>query len=249
MIKVNIKFTSTATIKLLSGFSIVLLFAGIFYFDLTHYISMDFFLSEKKRLFDLYEHEPLLFIFVFFCVYIFCAAFSIPGAALLSLIAGFIFDFVIGSLVVSLASVIGAVCAFLISRFLMKDFVQRKFAKHLKTVNEGLKQKGAFYIFSLRLIPVFPFFLINILMGITPISIKQFAIGSFLGMLPGTFVYVNAGKQLSHISAIHQIFSVKVIVSFTLLALLPWIFKGLIRIYQKWPMRLKIKSFLKKLYR
>ena len=220
-------------LKILTALSIVLLFTAVFYFDLSRYFDIAFFLREKEKLLSLYQQFPIKFILVYFFLYIFCAAFSIPGAALLSLFAGFLFDFVIGSLVVSLGSVIGALCAFLIARFLMKDFVQKKFAKQLKTVNEGFKKDGAFYLFSLRLIPVFPFFMINILMAVTSISVRQFLIGSFLGMLPGTLVYVNAGKQLAHISAVHELFSIKIILSFMLLALLPWIVKWLIQKYRQ----------------
>ena len=221
-------------LKILTAFSIVLLFTAVFYFDLSRYFDIAFFLREKEKLLSFYQQFPIRFILIYFCVYVFCAAFSIPGAALLTLFAGFLFDFVIGSLVVSLGSTMGALCAFLIARFLMKDFVQRKFAKHLKTVNEGFKKDGAFYLFSLRLIPVFPFFLINILMAVTSISVRQFTVGSFLGMLPGTLVYVNAGKQLAHISAVHELFSIKIVLSFILLALLPWIVKWLIQIYKKY---------------
>ncbi|MCZ0932765.1 MAG: TVP38/TMEM64 family protein [Oligoflexia bacterium] len=226
-------------LRILTFLAIILLFVIVFHLDLIRYFNMEFFLSEKNKLLSLYQDSPVFFILTYFCIYVFCATFSIPGAALLSLVSGFLFGFFIGSAVVSLGSATGAVCSFLISRFLMKNFVQKKFASRLKTINEGLKKNGAFYLFSLRLIPVFPFFLINILMGVTPISTKQFVIGSFLGMLPGTFVFVNAGRQLAHISSIHQIFSVKVILSFILLALLPWIFKWLIKIGKKLQMKYK----------
>ena len=220
-------------LKILTVLVIVLLFVVVFYFDLTRYLDISFLLNEKEKLFSLYRDYPVLFILIYFCIYVFCATFSIPGAALLTLASGFLFDFLIGSLVVSLASTMGATFAFLISRFLMKDFVQRKFAKRLKTVNEGFKKNGIFYLLSLRFMPIFPFVLINVLMGVTPISTKQYIIGSFLGMLPMTFVFVNAGRQLAHITAIHQILSLKVILSFILLALLPWIFKWLVQIDKK----------------
>ncbi|MDE0092631.1 MAG: TVP38/TMEM64 family protein [Oligoflexia bacterium] len=228
MIQENIKLISV--VKILTVFFIVLLFILFFYFDLNRYFSMDFFLNEKKRLFALYENSPVLFIFAYFCVYVFCATINIPGAALLTLIAGFIFDFLVGSLVVSLGSTVGATFSFLISRFLIKDFIQKKLARYLKTINDGFKKDGFFYLLSLRLIPVFPFFLVNLLMGVSSISSRQFIAGSFLGMLPSTFVYVNAGRQLAHIESIYQIFSIEIILSFALLALLPWIIKGGLKI-------------------
>ena len=215
--------------KALTVLGIVLFFVLFFYFDLASYIDINYVLREKKKLFSLYQNFPALFILAYFFIYVVCAALSVPGAAVLTLIAGFIFDFLIACLVVSLASTAGAVLAFLMSRFLIRDFVQKKFAKHLKTINEGLKKNGIFYLISLRLLPIFPFFLVNMLMAVTPISTKHFIIGSFFGMLPMTFVYVNAGRQLAYISDIRQIFSKEVIVSFLLLALLPWIIKVLLK--------------------
>ena len=226
-------------LKLLTVFLIVLLFIVVFQLDLLRWFDIHFFLNKKEELLELYNKSPVFFILSYFCIYVFCATFSIPGAALLSLFSGFLFNFLIGSLVVSLGSVMGAVFSFLISRFLMKDFVQKKFSKRLKTINKGLEQSGAFYLFSLRLMPIFPFVLINILMGVTSISMKQFAVGSFLGMLPGTFVYVNAGKQLAHISSIQEIFSIEVILSFVLLALFPWFIKLVLKAVKKLQSRLK----------
>ena len=220
-------------LKILIALAILLLFIVVFQLGLNRYLDISFFLSQKEKLFALYQSSPVRFIFIYFCIYVFCATLSIPGAALLSLFSGFLFDFLIGVAVVSLASTTGAVFAFLISRFLMKDFAQKKFPARLKIVNEGLKKDGAFYLFSLRLMPMLPYFLINILMGATSISTKQFAIGSFLGMLPGSFIYVNAGKQLAHISSVYQIFSIKVFLSFILLALLPWGLKWLVKIAKK----------------
>ena len=220
-------------LKILTFFFIVLLFVVIFKTNLISYLDIEFILSKKDRIFLFYERYPLQFIFSYFCFYVFCAAFSIPGAAILTLVSGFIFGFAIGSLVVSLGSTIGAVFAFLISRFLLKDFIQKKFIKQLNKVNAGLKQNGVFYLLSLRLIPLIPFVLLNVLMGVTSISIKQYTIGSFLGMLPAAFVFVNAGSQLSYVTDVRQIFSLKIILSFLLLALLPWLFKWLFIIYKK----------------
>ena len=216
-------------LKVLIFFSILVLFVFIFKMDISNYLNIEFFLNEKDKLLLFYKNQPLVFIIIYFCFYVFCATFSIPGAAILTLTSGFLFGFVIGSLVVSLGSTTGAVFSFLISRFLLKDFIQKKFAKKLKRINEGLKKDGLFYMLSLRLVPIFPYVLINLLMGVTPISLKQYTIGSFLGMLPMTFVFVNAGKQLSHIQSVSEIFSGKIILSFFLLAILPWLLKLLIK--------------------
>ena len=130
---------------------------------------------------------------------------------------------------VSLGSTTGAAFCFLISRFLLKDFVQKKFHSKLKAINKGFKKEGAFYCFSLRLIPVFPFFMVNLLMGVTPISLRSFVTASFLGMLPGSLVYVNAGKQLAHIQSPAELFSPLIVLSFLLLAFLPWIMKWILK--------------------
>ncbi|MCY4321351.1 MAG: TVP38/TMEM64 family protein [Bdellovibrionaceae bacterium] len=220
-------------LKILTIFCIIFIFVIVFKLDLTRYLDINFFINQKDSLFSFYENSPLLFIFIYFCIYVFCATLSIPGAPLLTLVSGFLFDFWIGSLVVSLGSTLGAVFAFLISRFLMADFVEKKLSKKLIKINEGLKKDGVMYLFSLRIIPIFPYFMVNILLGVTSISLKKFTIGSFLGMLPGTFVYVNAGKQLNNISSISQIFSLEVIFSFILLAFLPWILKWILKLYKK----------------
>ena len=209
---------------------IVLLFGLFFHFDLNQYFNPDFFLSKKQDLDFIYKDSPVLFVLAFFSFYVFCAALSIPGAALLTLVAGFLFDFFIGSLVVSLGSTAGAAVAFLISRFLLRDFIQKKFHSRLKTINKGFEKDGAFYLFSLRLIPVFPFFVINLLMGVTPISVRQFVLASFFGMLPATCVYVNAGTQLANIQSLTEIISLPIILSFCLLAILPWIMKFFLKI-------------------
>ena len=215
--------------KIFLLFLIFLSFALFFHFDLDQYLNLDFFISKKQDIDSFYKSSPVFFVLAFFVFYVFCATFSIPGAALLTLVSGFFFNFFIGSLVVSLGSTIGGTFAFLISRFLLKDFIQKKFHSRLQTINKGFEKDGAFYLFSLRLIPIFPFFFVNLLMGITPISVRKFFIASLLGMLPATFVYVNAGSQLSNIKSIAEIFSPTLILSFLFLAFLPWIMKFLLK--------------------
>ena len=162
---------------------------------------------------------------LYFSLYVAVTALSFPGAAVVTLLGAALFGFWTSLLLVSFASTLGATLAFLSSRFLLKDWVQQKFGDRLSTINEGVKKDGAFYLFSLRLIPVVPFFLINLLMGLTPLSVARFYIVSQLGMLPGTAVYLNAGTQLANIDSLSGIVSLPVILSFILLGLFPIITK------------------------
>ena len=215
--------------KILIFFLILFVFSMFFYFDLGAYLNISFFTEKKQYLVSLYKTSPVLFVSVYFIFYIICATLSIPGAAVLTLLAGFLFHFLLGCLVVSLGSTIGATFAFLISRFLLRDWIQQKFKSKMETLNRGFKKNGIFYLFSLRLIPVFPFFAVNSLMGLTSIPVKHFFIASLVGMLPGTMVYVNAGSQLGKIESPKEIFSLSVFLSFLALALLPWVIKFLLK--------------------
>ncbi|MEZ8100287.1 TVP38/TMEM64 family protein [Vibrio bivalvicida] len=161
----------------------------------------------------------------YFLAYIAITAFSIPGAAVVTLLGAALFGFWTSLLLVSFASTIGATLAFLSSRYLLRDWVQSKFGEKLNAINQGVEKDGAFYLFSLRLIPVFPFFLINLLMGLTPIATVRFYLVSQLGMLPGTAVYLNAGTQLAQIDSLSGIVSPTVLASFALLGLFPVIAK------------------------
>lgn len=161
----------------------------------------------------------------YFLAYVAITAFSIPGAAVVTLLGAALFGFWTSLLLVSFASTIGATLAFLSSRYLLRDWVQTKFGDKLNAINQGVERDGAFYLFSLRLIPVFPFFLINLLMGLTPIATARFYLVSQLGMLPGTAVYLNAGTQLAQIDSLSGIVSPTVLASFALLGLFPVIAK------------------------
>lgn len=162
---------------------------------------------------------------LYFLFYILITAFSIPGAAVVTLLGAALFGFWMSLLLVSFASTLGATIAFLSSRYLLRDWVQSKFGSKLEAINKGVERDGAFYLFSLRLIPVFPFFLINLLMGLTPIKVSRFYLVSQLGMLPGTAVYLNAGTQLAEINTLSGIVSPTVLASFALLGLFPIIAK------------------------
>ncbi len=177
---------------------------------------------------------------LFFVLYIAVAALSLPGAAVLTLAAGALFGLVWGVVLVSFASSIGATLAFLVARFILRDSVQKRFGDRLQAINKGIEQEGAFYLFTLRLVPIFPFFLINLLMGLTPIRTLTFYWISQVGMLAGTVVYVNAGTQLAQIESIGGILSPGLVLSFAALGIFPLIGKKVVdwlkkrRVYAKW---------------
>lgn len=215
------------------------IFAFIF-FDVGAMLTLENLKDQQQAIDARYQASPLLVILVFFLIYVAATALSIPGAAILTLAAGAIFGLVIGTVIVSFASTIGATLAFLGSRYLFRDWVQARFGARLKALNEGMQRDGAFYLFSLRLVPVFPFFLVNLLMGLTPIRTWTYFWVSQLGMLLGTIVYVNAGTQIARIDAVSDILSPGLLGSFAVLALTPWIGKWIIgfvkrrRVYAEW---------------
>ena len=207
---------------------IVLLIASYFIFDLGQYLTLDALSARQDALVAYYHDHTGVMIAGFFAVYVAATALSFPGAAILTLAAGAIFGLWTGLVLVSFASTIGATLAFLISRLLLRDWVQSKFGRRLKTINEGVKKDGPFYLFSLRLVPAFPFFVINLVMGLTSIKTRTFYWVSQLGMLPGTAVYVNAGTQLAGIESTSDILSPALIGSFVLLAIFPFIARFLV---------------------
>ncbi|MEE9448303.1 MAG: TVP38/TMEM64 family protein [Arenicellales bacterium] len=177
--------------------------------------------------------HPSLIVWVFLAVYIVFTALSIPGATILTLASGAIFGVVMGTVWVSIASTIGATLAFLMSRYFFKNAVQAKFGDRLGAIEENLKKDGAFYLFSMRLVPVIPFFVINLVMGLTPIKTATYAFASWAGMLAGTAVYVNAGTQLAKLNSLNDILSAPIILSFVLLATFPFIARRLIQLFRK----------------
>ncbi|MDN3609592.1 TVP38/TMEM64 family protein [Vibrio ostreicida] len=189
------------------------------------YLTLENAKVQQTALSDFISNNFALAAVVYFLAYIAITAFSIPGAAVVTLLGAALFGFWTSLVLVSFASTIGATLAFLSSRFLLRDWVQNKFGDRLNAINQGVERDGAFYLFSLRLIPVFPFFLINLLMGLTPLSAARFYFVSQLGMLPGTAVYLNAGTQLAQIDSLSGIVSPTVLASFALLGLFPVIAK------------------------
>ncbi|GMV59075.1 MAG: hypothetical protein AMXMBFR72_21750 [Betaproteobacteria bacterium] len=209
--------------------------AAFFVFDLKQYLTLEFFQASRAKIDAYYAAHPLQTIAIYFAVYIAVTALSLPGAALMTLAGGAIFGLVVGTIVVSFASSIGATLAFLAARFLLRDWVQGRFGDRLKPLNEGIAKEGAFYLFALRLVPIFPFWLINLAMALTPIRARTFYWVSQLGMLAGTIVYVYAGTQLGQFRV-----SAGLIVAFVLLGIFPLIAKRTLaavksrRVYAKW---------------
>ncbi len=207
---------------------IVAAIVAFFAFDVNQFFTLDYIKSQLARFQAFAQNNPWQTYGAFFAVYVAVTALSLPGAALLTLLSGALFGFVTGSIIVSLASTLGATLAFLIARLLLRESVQNRFGNALKGINDGIEREGAFYLFTLRLIPVFPFFVINLVMGLTPMRTVTYALVSWIGMLPGTLVYVNAGRQLAQIDSLGGLVSPAVLGSFAALGLMPLIAKKVV---------------------
>ena len=219
---------------------LIIAVAGFFIADLDHYFSLAGARALQDEVLVWRTEQPLLLAAIMFVVYVAIAALSLPGAAVMTLLVGASFGLGWGLLIVSFASSIGATLAFLMTRYILRDSVQARFGERLQTINAGVERDGMFYLFSLRLVPVFPFFLINMLMGLTPLKTRQFYWVSQLGMLPGTVIFVNAGSQLSELNSLSGILSPALLASFVLLGIFPFIAKWLLavikarRVYAGW---------------
>ena len=207
--------------------------AAYFVFDLGQVLSLENFKASQADIVAAKDANPVLYIAGFFILYVAVTGLSIPGAAIMSLVAGALFGVVAGTVIVSFASTIGATLAFLSARFVLRDWVQGKFGERLRAIDDGLEKDGAFYLFTLRLIPVFPFFVINLLMGLTRIKTRTFFWVSQLGMFPATVVFVNAGTQISRIESTSGLLSPALIASFVALALFPWVAKGIVALVKR----------------
>ncbi len=234
--------------KLLLIAAFVALVVLFFVFDLGRFLSLDYIKQRQSDFAALYAEKPALVIGAFFAVYVAVTALSLPGAAIMTLAGGAIFGVLAGTLIVSFASSIGATLAFLVSRYVLRDSIQSRFASKLAEINKGIDKDGAFYLFTLRLVPLIPFFVINLVMGLTRIKTGVFYLASQIGMLAGTVVYVNAGTQLSRIDSLRGILSPGLIGSFVLLGIFPIIAKKIVeavqgrKVYGKWA-HLKPKTF------
>ncbi|MGJ8688491.1 MAG: FAD-dependent oxidoreductase [Gammaproteobacteria bacterium] len=202
--------------------------AAYFIFDLGQFLTLAYVQSQLSTIQQYANENFVSAASIYFLAYITVTALSIPGAAVVTLVGGAIFGLLWGTVIVSFASTIGATLAFLTSRLLLKDWVQQKFSSSLKAINAGVEKDGAFYLFSLRMVPVFPFFLVNLLMGLAPIKVGTYFIVSQLGMLLGTAVYVNAGSELGQIESLSGLVSLPIVLSFALLGILPWITKAIL---------------------
>ncbi|MFQ3245392.1 MAG: putative membrane protein YdjX (TVP38/TMEM64 family) [Arenicella sp.] len=211
--------------KLILAAVIAALIAAFFFFDLKEYVTLDYLKSQQSALSELYANKPFLIIAIFFLVYTAMAGLSIPFATPLTLAAGAIFGTVTGTIIVSFASSIGATIAFMLTRFLFHDSIEKKFGDRLTGMNAGIEKEGAFYVFGLRLVPILPFVVLNSVLGLTKLKTITFYWASQLGMLVGTVVYVNAGTQLASINSIGDIASAGLIASFVALGVLPIISK------------------------
>ena len=209
------------------------LVAAYFIFDLGQYLTLDGIKALAGDVAAFQQRNPLAVIAGFFIAYVLVTAASIPGAAILTLAAGALFGVVGGTVLVSFASTAGATLAFLSSRYVLRDSIEARFGERLKAINAGLERDGPFYLFSLRMIPVFPFFVVNLVMGLTRIRTWTYAWVSQLGMLLGTIVYVNAGTQLAQIDSLSGIASPGVLASFALLGIVPWLAKGIIGVIKR----------------
>lgn len=208
--------------------AVALLIGGYFLFDLGRYLDLAYLQQVRGSAVALVEARPLLTSAGFFGIYVLVTALSIPGAAVMTLAGGAVFGLAWGLVLVSFASSVGATLAMLIARTLAGDWVQKRFGGQLEAVNRGLEQDGGFYLFSLRMVPLFPFFVINLVMGLTPLRVWTFYWVSQAGMLAGTFVYVFAGTQLATVTGTSDILSPGLIIALSLLGLFPLLARKLV---------------------
>jgi uncharacterized membrane protein YdjX (TVP38/TMEM64 family) len=218
--------------KIIIVLVIIALIVAFKIFNLGEYLSLSYIKESQSKFQIMYEANRFLVIAGFMVTYILVTSLSLPGATVMGLAAGAFFGLLTGTIIVSFASTIGATIASFVSRFILRDWIQGRFGKKLKTVNKGIEKEGAFYLFTLRLIPIFPFWLINLVMGLTKMPLKTYYWVSQIGMLPGTMVYVNAGKELARIDSLAGILSPRLLLSFALLGLFPITAKKLIAFYK-----------------
>ena len=206
---------------------LIVLIGAFFAFGGTEYLTLDYLKSQWINIAEFHQNNPTVALVLFFVVYVVVTGLSLPGAAILTLFAGAIFGFLTGVILVSFASTLGATIAFVIARFIFRDAILSKFSKQLQVIEEGVKKDGAFYLFALRLVPAFPFFVVNLVMSITPIKTWTFMWVSQVGMLAGTMVFVNAGAQVSQIDSltVSGILTPQLIISFILLGIFPLVAK------------------------
>lgn len=219
--------------KIIIVVGIVVLVAVFFIFDLDRFLTLDYLKSRQAEFRAYYHENPALMLGAFFIVYVLVTALSLPGAAVMSLAGAALYGFWPALIIVSFASSIGATLACGAARYVARDWVQKKFGRRIEPINRGVEREGAFYLFTLRLVPIFPFFVINLVFGLTNMRLPTFYWVSQIGMLPGTAVYVNAGTRLGEISKLGDIVSLEILGSFALLGLFPLIAKKTVALVRK----------------
>ena len=219
--------------KLLVVACVAGLVAAYFLFDLGRYFSLEYIKSSREQFQALYDAHTVLVLGAYFLLYVVVAALGLPAATVVTLAGGALFGLWTGVVVISFASTLGASLAFLLARYLLRDSVRRRFGEKLSRIDRGMAEEGAFYLFTLRLIPLFPFFVINSLMGLTPMRLATYAWVSQLGMLPATVVYVNAGRELGRIDSLSGLLSPGLILSFVVLGLFPLATRKTLSWYRK----------------
>ncbi len=220
---------SSATKRVLVALILIAGIAAFFHYDLGSQLTLANLKARRAEFDALYAAKPFTVIGAFFLIYVAVTGLSLPGAVIMTLAAGALFGLVTGTIIVSFASTIGATLAFLASRYLFREFVTQRFSSRLKPFDEGVAKDGAFYLLTLRLVPLFPFFLINLLMGLTTINVWTYYWVSQLGMILGTIVYVNAGTQLARIDSLSGIASPVLLASFAALGVMPWVARWIVR--------------------
>jgi uncharacterized membrane protein YdjX (TVP38/TMEM64 family) len=205
--------------KIVIALALIIVAALFFYFDLQRFLTLAALKANRQTLLDYYEAHKLIMVAGFMAVYIVQTALSLPGAAILSLAAGAVFGSIMGTVYANIAATAGATLAFLMTRYLLRDAVLSRFGSKLEGMNRELETRGFNYLLFLRLVPVFPFFLINLAAGLTRLPLRTFFIATMLGIIPGGFVYVNAGASLATIDSVSGIASPRVLGSFALLGL------------------------------
>ena len=212
---------------------IMLTIIAFFFYDTQQYATLDYIKAKQQNIFEYYKQNVFFVLVLFIFLYVLVTALSLPVATFLTLLGGALFGFSTGLIIVSFASTIGATLAFLMARFLAQNYVQKYYKKQLSKINKKFKSEGAFYLFALRLVPVFPFFIINVVMGLMTIKTWTFYWVSQLGMLPGTIVYVYAGTQLAQIETFSDITTPSMLIAFALLGLFPLIAKNFVQFMRK----------------
>ncbi len=198
------------------------------HFDLALIANVDLLKNRQRELVDLAGQHPIVSLVLFALIYILVTGLSLPGATVLTLAGGAIFGLVKGTILVSLASTLGASAAFLSARYFLRDGINRRFSSRMSAINSGIANEGMFYLFALRLTPLLPFFVINLTMGLTNIPLRTYFLISQLGMLPGTILYVNAGVELGSLTSIEAIASPGLIISFAAIGFFPLFAKKII---------------------